>query len=88
MNEPPIVDRLLGPEQPELGCDECFENIDRYVEMQLGGNAAFTRCTVCVSPDDCTRERHCLGMRAHLQGCPACAEEYASLKALLEASRG
>jgi hypothetical protein len=87
MNEPPIVDRLLGPEQPELGCDECFENIDRYVEMQLGSDAAFTRCAVCVSPAECVREHHCLGMRAHLQGCPACAEEYASLKALVEASR-
>ena len=88
MNEPPIVDRLLGPERPELGCDECFENIDRYVEAQLGNDAAFTRCTVCVSPSDCQRERHCLGMRAHLQGCPACAEEYASLKALVGSSRG
>jgi hypothetical protein len=75
------VDRLLGPEGPELGCDDCFENLDRYVEDELAG--AFTRCTACVSPAECARDRHCLGMRAHLVGCPACAEEYESLKAIL-----
>jgi hypothetical protein len=87
MSEPPIIDRLLGPERPELGCDECFDNLDRYVEMQLA-DGAFSLCAVCVSPADCLRERHCLGMRAHLQGCPACAEEYASLRALLEGAGG
>ena len=32
MTDRPIVDRLLGPEEPELGCDECFEYLDGYVE--------------------------------------------------------
>jgi hypothetical protein len=86
MSEPPIIDRLLGPAHPELGCDECFDNVDRYVEMELG--EVFAPCAVCVSPADCLRARHCLGMRAHLLGCPACAEEYASLKALLEGPAG
>lgn len=76
------ADRLLGPEGPELQCDECFENLDRYVEDEIEG--AFTSCTACVSPAACGRDRHCLGMRAHLQGCPTCAEEYESLKALLQ----
>ena len=84
MSRPPIVDRLLGPEHPELGCDECFDNLDRYVEQEARGGDGFARCDVCVSPADCERARHCLGMRSHLQGCPACAEEYASLRALLE----
>jgi hypothetical protein len=88
MTTPPIVNRLLGPEHPELGCDDCFDNLDRYVEQQLRGEAPFTGCAVCVSPADCARARHCLGMRAHLQGCPACAEEYASLRALVEAESG
>ncbi|HET6197498.1 MAG TPA: hypothetical protein VFE12_17185 [Acetobacteraceae bacterium] len=86
MTEPPIVDRLLGPEHPELGCDECFDNLDTYVEQQRRGDG-FALCGVCVSPADCARARHCLGMRAHLAGCPACAEEYASLQALLDADR-
>jgi hypothetical protein len=84
MNQPPIIDRLLGPTQPELGCDECFEYLDRYVEAELGSR--FELCPTCVTPADCTPANHCLGMQAHLQGCPACAEEHASLKALLQTS--
>jgi hypothetical protein len=62
--------RLLGPVGPELGCEECFAELDRYVELDLAGS----------EPD-----RHVPGMRAHLEGCPACAEDFRSLKALLEA---
>ena len=61
--------RLLGPSEPELGCDECFAELDRYVELELGGAQA---------------DAHVPGMRAHLGGCPACAEEHESLRALLE----
>ena len=25
--------RLLGPEGPEVGCEICFEELDRYVEL-------------------------------------------------------
>ena len=82
MNEPSTADRLLGPEPPELGCDECFEFLDRYVDAELRHEVAL--CAACVSPAECTRRRHCVGMRAHLQGCPACAEEHASLRALAE----
>jgi len=63
-----IVDRLLGPEGPELGCEECFAELDRYVELELSGADA----DVAVP-----------GMRAHLDGCPACHEDHESLKALL-----
>lgn len=82
MNRPPTADRLLGPEPPELGCDECFEYLDRYVEAELGHE--FALCPSCVGPADCSRARHCHGMRAHLEGCPACAEEHASLLALAQ----
>ena len=27
--------RLLGPSEPELGCEDCFEQLDRYVEIEL-----------------------------------------------------
>jgi hypothetical protein len=83
MTRQPDIDRLLGPAGPELGCDECFEQLDRYVEDSLALGPVFRRCANCVSPDSCARERHCLGMRAHLEGCPACAEEYESLLALV-----
>ena len=60
--------RLLGPAGPEVGCDECFDLIDRYVELQLAGQDADSAIP---------------GLRAHLAGCPACAEEHQSLLALV-----
>ena len=59
--------RILGPAEPELLCDECFEKLDQYVELELQGRAADERVP---------------GMRAHLDGCPACHEEYDSLREL------
>lgn len=60
--------RLLGPGRPEVSCETCFHELDRYVEAELVG-------------DD--PETHVPGMRAHLDGCPACNEDHASLRALL-----
>jgi anti-sigma factor RsiW len=65
-----LLAQVLGPEGPELGCDECFAELDRYVELELAAGSADALIP---------------GMRAHLEGCPACAEEYASLRALLGA---
>jgi hypothetical protein len=64
------IERMLGPSGPELGCDECFDVLDEYVELELHGGDA----DVAVP-----------GMRAHLEGCPACREEHESLRALLAA---
>ena len=61
--------RLLGPAEPELLCDECFENLDEYVELELQGAPADERIP---------------GMRAHLEGCPACHEDYDSLRELVQ----
>ncbi len=60
--------RVLGPSGPDVGCDVCFDELDRYVELELAGADA---------------EAAVPGMRAHLEGCPACAEEHASLRALV-----
>ena len=62
------LDRLLGPTGPDIGCDECFERLDEYVELELRGEDAEARIP---------------GMRAHLSGCGACSDEYDSLRALL-----
>jgi hypothetical protein len=64
--------RLLGPSGPEVGCDACFALLDRYVELELAGADADLLVP---------------GLRAHLVGCPACAEEHESLRALLELDR-
>jgi hypothetical protein len=58
---------LLGPTDPQVSCDECFERLDEYVELELKGADAEARVP---------------GMRAHLDGCPACREEHESLRAL------
>lgn len=64
----PTIGRLLGPAEPEILCDECFALLDVYVDAELGH--ADSNATVP-------------GMRAHLEGCPACSEEYESLRALV-----
>jgi hypothetical protein len=60
--------RLLGPGEAEIGCDECFAELDRYVEVELAGADA---------------EAAVPGFRAHLAGCRACREDYESLKAFV-----
>jgi anti-sigma factor RsiW len=65
--------RLLGPAEPEVDCDTCFAELDRYVELELSGEDA---------------DAGVPGLRAHLAGCPACAEEHESLRALVAAERG
>ena len=67
-----LIHRLLGPAEAEIGCDECFERLDEYVEAELDGAPA---------------EAAVPGMHAHLTGCPACREDYESLRALLVSER-
>jgi anti-sigma factor RsiW len=67
-----LARRLLGPEGPELTCEECFDQLDRYVDLELSGAAA---------------DQQVPGMRAHLAGCPACDEDHASLLAFVTAAR-
>jgi hypothetical protein len=76
MTERPItniaLERLLGPAEPQVGCDTCFEELDRYVELELAGADADAAIP---------------GLRAHLDGCPACREEHESLRALVSGAR-
>ena len=63
---------LLGPAAPEVGCDTCFAELDRYVELELAGKHADSEIP---------------GLRAHLDGCPACREEHESLRALVSSEQ-
>ena len=49
-----VLGRLLGPEGSEVGSDECFDQLDCYVELELGGKDAdaHTRpaCAPCRLP--------------------------------------
>jgi hypothetical protein len=62
--------RLLGPGSPEVTCEECFELLDRYVELEVDAGDAEARVP---------------GMQAHLGGCPACREEHDLLLAYVDA---
>ena len=64
-----LLRALLGPGTPELTCDECFAELDRYVEVELAGGDADAAVP---------------GMRAHLDGCGACDDDHRSLLALVE----
>jgi hypothetical protein len=49
--------------EPWLSCEDCFRFVDAHVEAVLAG----------------TPDRETPGMRVHLSGCAACAEEAESL---------
>ena len=66
------LQRLLGPTGPDIGCEECFERLDEYVELELAGADA---------------DRALPGMGEHLQGCPACREDHDSLRDLVLSER-
>jgi hypothetical protein len=68
-----LLGRVLGPAGLQVSCEQCFEELDRYVELELAG----------ADPELVTP-----GMRAHFDGCPACAEEHESLRALLLSEAG
>jgi anti-sigma factor RsiW len=62
------LERLLGPSGPEVGCEECFELLDEYVELELDGQDADARIP---------------GLANHLTGCPACRAEHETLRELV-----
>jgi hypothetical protein len=63
-----LLREVLGPIGPELSCEECFDELDRYVELELAGEDADAAIP---------------GMHAHLEGCPACHEDHVSLRAFV-----
>jgi hypothetical protein len=67
-----LLARALGPTEREVSCEQCFELLDRYVELELAHADADTALP---------------GMRAHFEGCPACDEDHRSLLALIAQDR-
>ena len=65
------VERLLGPTAEEVSCETCFERLDEYVELEVAGKDAAVTMP---------------GLRAHLDGCPACREDHESLRDLVQSS--
>jgi hypothetical protein len=67
-----LLARLVGPAGPELTCEECFDQLDRYVELELAGARA---------------DELVPGMGAHLEGCSSCGEDHQSLLAFVARER-
>ncbi len=68
-----VVMAVVRTREEEIGCDECFEQLDRFVEMELSGlDAAATMPLV----------------EDHLQKCGDCREEFEALLEALRAEEG
>ncbi len=59
--------------EEELACDECFEELDRFVEMELDGLDAAAAMPL---------------VQDHLDKCGDCREEYQALLDALRAEQG
>jgi hypothetical protein len=66
------MEHILGPTGEEVSCERCFELLDEYVELELAGEDADARLP---------------GLRAHLDGCPACREDHESLRDFVAAAK-
>jgi hypothetical protein len=68
-----LIGEVAETREVEIGCDECFEQLDRFVEMTLVGlNAAQAMPLV----------------QEHLEICSECREEFEALLASLRAVDG
>ena len=63
-----LVREILATTPDEIGCDECFEQLDRFVELELAGRTAPEALPL---------------VQKHLERCPDCREEYQALLAAL-----
>ena len=65
-----MVRNVLTTRPDEIGCDECFEQLDRFVEMTLAGKNAAEAMPL---------------VQDHLERCRNCCEEFEALLTVLRA---
>lgn len=65
-----LVRAALETSEHELGCDECLDEVDRFVEMELAGLDAAAAMPL---------------VHNHLQKCGDCREEFEALLAAMRA---
>ena len=73
MNLPERAERLLMLQPNDVGCDESFELIDRFVDLLVAGGDPSTEFA---------------GIAVHLAGCGPCAQDFEGLLAAVRASGG
>lgn len=65
-----MVRGIIATRPDELGCDECFQQVDRFAEMVLDGKPAAEAMPL---------------VQEHLDRCGDCREEFEALLAALRA---
>ncbi|TKJ29967.1 MAG: hypothetical protein CEE40_06680 [Chloroflexi bacterium B3_Chlor] len=65
-----MVRNIASTRPDEIGCDECFEQLDRFVELELTGKNAAEALPL---------------VQDHLDRCSDCREEFEALLAALRA---
>jgi hypothetical protein len=65
-----MVRVILSTRPDEIGCDECLEQLDRFVELTLAGRNAAEAMPL---------------VQDHLERCGDCREEFEALLAALQA---
>jgi hypothetical protein len=66
-----LIREIAEAREVEIGCDECFEQLDRFVEMRLSGMDAARAMPL---------------VQEHLEICGECREEFEALLASLRAT--
>ena len=65
-----LVDMIFSTNSDEWCCDECFEHVDRFAELELAGKDAAAAMPL---------------VKDHLDRCRCCREEFEALLKALEA---
>ena len=65
-----MVRDMLTTSADEIGCDECFEQLDRFVDLELAGKGAAEALPL---------------VQDHLNHCHNCREEFEALLTALRA---
>ena len=68
-----MVRGILSTREDEIGCDECCEQLDRFVDLVLAGKDAARALPL---------------VQDHLDRCPDCREEFEALLAALASNGG
>jgi hypothetical protein len=61
------LQNIYHTQEEEISCSECFDSVSHYVEVELAGENAAIQMPQ---------------LRQHLDQCPACREEYETLRDL------
>jgi bacterioferritin-associated ferredoxin len=65
-----VIREIAETRDVEIGCDECFEQVDRFIEMELSGKDPAQAMPL---------------VHEHLQICGECRDEFEALLAALRA---